>query len=65
MTTDTAPLLRLLRRVFFCWRGHAFMWRRDADGMRLECSRCLTVIHAERHGDLWELVPPHRSRHQR
>ena len=39
----TSVLVAMLRRVFVCRTGHAFMWRRGPGGDWLECSRCLTV----------------------
>ena len=43
MPRPTSFLVRVCRRLFVCRHGHAFLWRRRADGEWLECFRCLTV----------------------
>ena len=44
MPSRSTPLVvRLLRRLFVCPLGHAFMWHRAPEGDWLECWRCLTT----------------------
>jgi hypothetical protein len=33
---------RVWRRLVYCWRGHEWMFTREARGLRLVCRRCLS-----------------------
>ena len=45
---STAFIVQLLRRLFVCPAGHAYMLRVSADTVWLECSACLSVRVVDR-----------------
>ena len=47
-TVSTALVVQLLRRLFVCPAGHAYMLRVSADTVWLECSSCLSVRVVDR-----------------
>ena len=47
-TVSTALVVQLLRRLFVCPAGHAYMLRVSADTVWLECPSCLTVRVVDR-----------------
>jgi hypothetical protein len=46
---STALVVQLLRRLFICRHGHAYMLRLSPDIVWLECTGCLSVRIIDRH----------------